>query len=217
MAAGPSFDCRRAASDDEVAICGDAHLSQLDRLLALAYDETQHVSGRAKGRAAAREGLAARRACGGDTECILSAQIDLIRTFQNLGANVELPAWAEDSSGDGGQQPPAEDDAGGLPTEVGQCVNTAIARITSRFQEDINASADDGSAVEFDNGGRQVSYDKEQALIDSRVGDAVLMCLVELPQDCPPGDDRGKIYTTTNLRTQQSWTLPDSQHSCGGA
>ncbi len=62
-----------------------------------------------------------------------------------------------------------------------------------------------------------MSYDKVQEIIRSRVGDPVLMCLVEIPQDCPPGDDRGKIYTTTNLRTQESWTLPDSQHSCGGA
>jgi hypothetical protein len=25
------------------------------------------------------------------------------------------------------------------------------------------------------------------------------------------------MYTTTNLRTLDSWTLPDSQHMCGGA
>ena len=31
------------------------------------------------------------------------------------------------------------------------------------------------------------------------------------------GDNRGKIYTTTNLRTLDSWTLTDSEHSCGGA
>ena len=31
------------------------------------------------------------------------------------------------------------------------------------FQADINADPDDGSAVSFENGGHQVSYEKEQA------------------------------------------------------
>lgn len=55
------------------------------------------------------------------------------------------------------------------------------------------------------------------AIKNSRVGDHVLNCLVFIPKDCPKGDDRGRIYTVTNLRTLESWTLPDSQHSCGGA
>ena len=38
-----------------------------------------------------------------------------------------------------------------------------------------------------------------------------------VPENCPPGDDRGKIYKATNLRTNESWEAPDSQHSCGGA
>jgi hypothetical protein len=37
------------------------------------------------------------------------------------------------------------------------------------------------------------------------------------PLPCPPGDDRGRVYKTTNLRTRETWTLPDSQYSCGGA
>ena len=31
------------------------------------------------------------------------------------------------------------------------------------------------------------------------------------------GSAGGKVYRTTNLRTRQSWTLPDSEHGCGGA
>ena len=213
FAASPSFDCTKAKAPDEIAICGDEQLSQLDRLAALGYDEARRASGRSSVRSAAREGLAARRACGGDKDCILQAQVATIQRFQMLGANVALPDWAENAGAGSG------DVAAGsaLPTEVGQCAKTAIAEITSRFQADITADPDDGSAVSFANGGHQVSYDKVQEIIRSRVGDPVLMCLVEIPQDCPPGDDRGKIYTTTNLRTQESWTLPDSQHSCGGA
>jgi len=210
--AQPSFDCTKAKSPDEIAICGDEQLSQLDRLAALAYDEARRASGKSEVRAAARQGLAARGACGSDRACILQAQVDTIVHFQDLGATVSLPDWAVEAAAG-----PDAGVAGALPTEIGQCVNTRIAEITSRFQADITADPDDGSAVNFENGGHQVSYDKVQAIIDSKVGDPVLMCLVSIPQDCPPGDDRGRIYTTTNLRTSESWTLPDSQHFCGGA
>ena len=52
---------------------------------------------------------------------------------------------------------------------------------------------------------------------NARVDDPARTCLVSVPKGCPKGDDRGKVYTTTNLRTQESWTLADSQHLCGGA
>ena len=43
------------------------------------------------------------------------------------------------------------------------------------------------------------------------------LSLTTIPENCPPGDERGKEYQTTNRRTGGSWNLPDSQHSCGGA
>ncbi len=51
----------------------------------------------------------------------------------------------------------------------------------------------------------------------SRPGDPVRICLVSIPKHCPPGDNRGRTYKTTNLRTHRAWTLPDSEHMCGGA
>jgi uncharacterized protein len=36
LAPGPSFDCAKASAPDEIAICGDPELSQLDRLRVLA-------------------------------------------------------------------------------------------------------------------------------------------------------------------------------------
>jgi hypothetical protein len=74
-----------------------------------------------------------------------------------------------------------------------------------------------GSSVIFVNGGSQVSYEQETAVDASRPGDPVKMCLVSIPRHCPPGDDRGREYKTTNLRTHKSWRLPDSEHMCGGA
>lgn len=102
-----------------------------------------------------------------------------------------------------------------LPAEVGQCAETTITAIGGRLSGD--TSFESGTGIAYANGGTQVSYDKEPGVIESQVGDKVRLCLVSLPQDCPPGDDRGKIYETTNLRTGATWQMPDSEHMCGGA
>ena len=106
-----------------------------------------------------------------------------------------------------------------LPAAVGQCSDTRIAKIGERLEDGATGEpmAGSGSAVTFANRVYQVSYDEEPAIQHSRRGDPVHICLVKLPQNCPRGDHRGRIYTTTNLRTGESWTLPDSEHSCGGA
>ena len=106
-----------------------------------------------------------------------------------------------------------------LPAAVGQCSETTIAKLGERLEDGATGQPipGSGSAVTFANRGYQVSYDEEPGIRHSRRGDPVRICLVKLPQNCPPGDHRGRIYTTTNLRTGASWTLPDSEHSCGGA
>lgn len=108
---------------------------------------------------------------------------------------------------------------GPVPHRVGQCVRTTIAEVSQRLEEGATRRAmpDSGSAVAFANGLYQVSYEQVAAVNRSRRGDPVRICLVELPTHCPPGDTRGKVYHTTNLRTRQSWTLSDSEHGCGGA
>ena len=99
-----------------------------------------------------------------------------------------------------------------LPTEIGTCSDTTIAEIGYRLGD-----PDTGSAVSYANGGVQISYDTIPEIQRSKVGDGVKLCLVSLPEDCPPDDDRGKVYRATNLRTGETWEAPDSQHSCGGA
>ncbi len=99
-----------------------------------------------------------------------------------------------------------------LPTEIGACSGTTITEIGYRLSE-----PDTGSAISYANGGVQISYDTIAEIHRSKIGDAVTLCLVSVPEDCPPDDDRGKVYRATNLRTGESWEAPDSQHSCGGA
>ncbi len=112
--------------------------------------------------------------------------------------------------------PPGEQEAantGGAPAKVGDCVMTTVQVVGTR----LDGVAGSGSAIEYANGIAQVSYDQVPGIDSSRTGDEVKLCLVSLPQNCPPGDDRGKIYSGTNTRTGQTWSEPDSEHSCGGA
>lgn len=109
--------------------------------------------------------------------------------------------------------------SGDLPTRPGTCVWTKIKRLEHRLGEGKDGPfvPDSGSAVTFVNGGNQVSYEELDAVHNSRAGDPVMMCLVSIPQNCPKGDNRGRMYTTTNLRTFESWTMADAEHYCGGA
>ena len=102
-----------------------------------------------------------------------------------------------------------------LPTEIGACANTTITEIGGRLEGDQNFET--GTYVGFANDGRQISYDRVDGVVNSRIGDPVRICLTSIPENCPPGDDRGREYHTTNLRSGESWDMPDSQHMCGGA
>ena len=105
-----------------------------------------------------------------------------------------------------------------MPKHVGDCATTKVARIETRLIDgDGKPVAGSGSAVDFVNGGYQVSYDQVAAIDASRPGDPADVCLVSVPKGCPKGDHRGKIYKTVNQRSHGQWTLPDAEHSCGGA
>jgi hypothetical protein len=100
-----------------------------------------------------------------------------------------------------------------LPTRVGACSTTTVKQVETRL-EGVPGS---GSAIAYENGGYQVSYDTIPAVEASRPGDPVRLCLVSIPKNCPPADARGRVYRATNLRTKAGWTAPDAEHSCGGA
>jgi hypothetical protein len=106
-----------------------------------------------------------------------------------------------------------------LPIREGTCVRSKIAAVEQRLRDGPNGPfiAGSGSAVRFANGGYQVAYAEIEAVQTSRTGDPVFICLIHIPRRCPAGDARGRVYTTTNLRTLASWTMADSEHQCGGA
>jgi len=100
-----------------------------------------------------------------------------------------------------------------LPTQVGQCTLTRLKSVGTR----LDGIPDSGDAVSYVDGGYQVSFSTIPGLNGAKAGDAVKLCLTDIPDDCPPGDDRGKIYKATDLRTHRSWSAMNAEHMCGGA
>lgn len=219
QSAHPSFDCAKALKPDERAICSDDRLAELDQAVSIAFGQAAQKS-KGDARKMAVDSLGARRACGANRICILDQQIKALEGYSELGSSVPVPPWvgtyrAEIFMTRG------EPQAKTLPKRVGQCTITKIAGISTRFGDELKPPIDEldtsGSAITYANEGYQVSYSYIQALADSHLGDEVLLCLASIPKNCPKGDDRGRMYSATNLRTKGSWLLPDSQHMCGGA
>jgi hypothetical protein len=106
-----------------------------------------------------------------------------------------------------------------LPNRERTCALSTVAGVEQRLRERPGGPfvAGSGSAIRFTNGGYQVAYAEIEAVQNSRTGDPVFICLIQIPRGCPAGDTRGRVYTTTNLRTLESWTMPDSEHRCRGA
>lgn len=216
-----SFDCAKATMVEERAVCADQKVSALDSLLGQAFAQAKTASASdrqetARVMAVARAFVRQRHACGSARSCLIGSYAGALDGYGSAGSSVQIPQWIDAGAISGGTAPDSEV----LPRSPGQCVTTRVAEVHPRLGGDGPVKSTDydaGTGVEFDNGGHQVSYGREQALITSHPGDAVVMCLISIPQLCPPGDDRGRSYLVTNTRTHQTWTLPDSQHMCGGA
>jgi hypothetical protein len=131
------------------------------------------------------------------------------------GASSSASSSAQAASPAAAPAPPTQPAAAtnALPTAVGDCTQTTVREVGTRLE----GTPGSGSAISYADGGSQVSYDQVPGIDASQAGDPIKLCLVSLPQDCPPGDDRGKVYSATNLRTNQTWSEADSEHSCGGA
>lgn len=81
-----SFDCRKAGTATEKAICSDIPLARLDRSLSDAYAQALSWASddaeKAKIRDAQRKWVAKRDACGADAACLTSAYQDRLKALQ---------------------------------------------------------------------------------------------------------------------------------------
>ena len=103
-----------------------------------------------------------------------------------------------------------------VPVSPPKCTDTSISGVGARL--DGSSPKEAGTAINYHNGLFGVSYDYIPAIsARSRVGDAVKVCWISRFANCPPGDNRGNKYRTTNLRTGENWQLFDAGHLCGGA
>ncbi|HJX85305.1 MAG TPA: hypothetical protein VJ723_13265 [Candidatus Angelobacter sp.] len=202
----PSFDCAKAQTAVEKQTCADGQLAALDVAMVAAYNH-------ALNRLPLEERAGVRR-----------QHLEWFKIYRescNAAAQAESGAHLKECIAKA-----LSDHARDLASPdndsfqvVGGCTTTTVSKIGTRLSEGENGPdvPGSGSLVLYANGGVQVSYETVPGIEHSHVGDKVLVCFVSIPRSCPAGDDRGKMYTAKNLRTGGTWTLPDSQHSCGGA
>jgi len=194
-----SFDCRRALNPVETLICRDMILASIDGALGDTYWRLRRRIGsgeRSRLRQKQRTWLRRRDACR-DRGCVLTAYEERSRALWDQSEEREKRLRASVS-------------------RVGQCQVTRIEDIGPRLQR-VEGEPPNGTSVGFANGVWQVSYRPVPSIWASRVGDPARTCLISIPRDCPPGDDRGRVYETTNLRNGARWRLSDSSHECGAA
>lgn len=79
-----SFDCAKAQSEDEVAICSNAELSHRDMIADEMYRKAVDVAGAKAAKPLARSGLEERATCGSDAACIARAQQGLVDALAEL-------------------------------------------------------------------------------------------------------------------------------------
>lgn len=213
VADGPSFDCTNARTKDELAICADAILSDIDKLINKAFSEFKPEF-KSK-REVARAFIADRNMCESDAACIASVQARTIETYGEGAPWIVL--FAESLMGRKAAKNAGGDVSNDKIERPGRCAKTKITKVTTRFGEPADDSnVDAGTAIEFENGSRQVSYNRD-GLYGVKPGQLAVVCMMSRLHDCPEGDDRGNLLLTFDLETRTQWTLTDTQHMCGGA
>jgi clan AA aspartic protease (TIGR02281 family) len=94
----PSFSCARARAPDELAICSNPELAQLDNAIAAGYAYVRQASGDAFAKKANSPLFQARLSCGANAACIRERQIEAVRTYHDLGAPVNYSVWTHNGS-----------------------------------------------------------------------------------------------------------------------
>ncbi len=78
-----SFDCKKASSADERAICSNDELSGLDDAIAAGYREARRQAP-AVVKPLSRSLLSERRACGADVDCLKSAMTKAVGAYKSI-------------------------------------------------------------------------------------------------------------------------------------
>jgi uncharacterized protein len=213
LAEGASFNCANARSKDELAICADPVLSEMDYLINKAFGEFKPEF-RSK-REVARAFVADRKTCESDVACIAAVQARTIETYGRGLPWVNL--FAEALMGRKASSLASGELTNDKVERPGRCAKTKIAKVTTRFGEAVeDTNSDEGTAIEFENGSNQVTYGRD-GLDGVKAGQLAVVCMMSRPHDCPEGDYRGNLLLTFDLETGTQWALTDSQHMCGGA
>jgi uncharacterized protein len=89
-AQSPSFDCNKARYPDEVAICRNPELAELDDVAAAAYAYLKSTRGRAFADEIGIPFWRLRQACQYDIACIRQRQIEAINSYQAAGAPIPM-------------------------------------------------------------------------------------------------------------------------------
>lgn len=87
----PSFNCARATTLDERAICSNPKLMELDNIVNAGFQQVTLSKGPETAKIVARLHLERRRQCGPDQTCIEMVQRAAITRFIALGARLVLP------------------------------------------------------------------------------------------------------------------------------
>lgn len=128
-----------------------------------------------------------------------------------------------------------------VPTKVGQCSNTFVKEVTSRFGARLSEFGSEDSLLDLTSGISLYLYRKLRTqstpgwgitsesspvnLADTysmfRPNDKVKLCLEYIPIDCDSrkrmGDRRGEIYYVSNYRNNASVFGHLGRNGCGGA
>ena len=113
------------------------------------------------------------------------------------------------------------------PSRVGSC---SVSFVLSKRFRMVVSPGDPGYQRSSDPFGKEViisltnglsiySGDGDDFILSANfaAGHRVQACLLALPSDCPPGDQRGKRYRFVDLQTGSRAEGNDSWHLCGGA
>jgi uncharacterized protein YecT (DUF1311 family) len=207
-----SFDCTKASSLAEKVICSDRELSDLDDSLSLSYrNALANFDDASEIKVSQRNWLRKRNLCK-DKACLKQAYVQRLNELITFAPSA-LP----------------RSDKAHLPKKVGDCIESFITKKSTRFEGSVPGEPGGEVVVSLENGislyvltvyeiPSSVNTDKYMySTPDFVKGDKIKLCLVSLPKNCPPGDERGKTYSVFNYRSKRGFTGVDSWHSCGGA